>query len=69
MLSDEIYERLTYDGVPHTSMAAIDHMFERTITINGFSKSHSMTGYRIGALSIAHLLTSLLRVLFLLYIN
>jgi len=69
VLSDEIYERLTYDGVPHTSMAAIDHMFERTITINGFSKSHSMTGYRIGALSIAHLLTSLLRVLFLLYIN
>eukprot|EP00597_Dinobryon_sp_UTEXLB2267_P000029 CAMPEP_0170056804 /NCGR_PEP_ID=MMETSP0019_2-20121128/67_1 /TAXON_ID=98059 /ORGANISM="Dinobryon sp., Strain UTEXLB2267" /LENGTH=397 /DNA_ID=CAMNT_0010261391 /DNA_START=185 /DNA_END=1378 /DNA_ORIENTATION=+ len=48
VLSDEIYERLTYDGVPHTSMAAIDHMFERTITINGFSKSHSMTGYRIG---------------------
>eukprot|EP00597_Dinobryon_sp_UTEXLB2267_P011183 CAMPEP_0170129878 /NCGR_PEP_ID=MMETSP0020_2-20130122/22172_1 /TAXON_ID=98059 /ORGANISM="Dinobryon sp., Strain UTEXLB2267" /LENGTH=338 /DNA_ID=CAMNT_0010364361 /DNA_START=143 /DNA_END=1156 /DNA_ORIENTATION=+ len=46
--ADEIYERLTYDGVPHTSMAAIDHMFERTITINGFSKSHSMTGYRIG---------------------
>ena len=47
VISDEIYERLTYD-VPHVSFAAIPDMLHRTITINGFSKSHSMTGYRIG---------------------
>jgi aspartate/methionine/tyrosine aminotransferase len=47
VISDEIYERLTYD-VPHTSFASLPEMFDRVITINGFSKSHSMTGYRIG---------------------
>lgn len=48
VLSDEIYERLTYEDTPHVSFASLPGMFERTITINGFSKSHSMTGYRIG---------------------
>lgn len=47
IISDEIYERLTYD-VPHTSFASLPGMFDRTITINGFSKSHSMTGFRLG---------------------
>lgn len=47
VISDEIYERITYD-VPHTSFAALPNQFDRTITINGFSKSHSMTGYRLG---------------------
>ena len=47
VISDEIYERLTYD-VPHVSFASLPDMIQRTITINGFSKSHSMTGYRIG---------------------
>ena len=47
VISDEIYERLTYD-VPHTSFASLPGMFDRTVTINGFSKSHSMTGYRLG---------------------
>lgn len=46
VISDEIYERLTYD-VPHASFASMSDMMHRTITINGFSKSHSMTGYRI----------------------
>eukprot|EP01035_Chromulina_nebulosa_P018299 gene18299-23982_t len=49
IIADEIYERLTYDGTGHVSFAKLsDEMFERTVTINGFSKSHSMTGYRIG---------------------
>lgn len=48
MLSDEIYERLTYDNAVHTSFATLPGMHERTITINGFSKSHAMTGFRVG---------------------
>jgi aspartate/methionine/tyrosine aminotransferase len=47
ILSDEIYERLTYD-VEHTSFAALPGMMDRTVVVNGFSKSHSMTGYRVG---------------------
>jgi aspartate/methionine/tyrosine aminotransferase len=47
ILSDEIYERLTYD-VPHVSVASLPGMYDRTVTVNGFSKSHSMTGFRIG---------------------
>jgi len=45
--SDEIYERLVYD-VEHVSFAALEGMKDRTIVINGFSKSHAMTGYRLG---------------------
>jgi aspartate/methionine/tyrosine aminotransferase len=49
VLSDEIYERLTYDpNAPHISFASLPDMMDRTVVINGFSKSHSMTGYRIG---------------------
>lgn len=48
VISDEIYEQLVYDGEQHTSFAALAGMMERTVTINGFSKSYSMTGYRIG---------------------
>ena len=47
VISDEIYERITYDA-EHVSFAALPNQFQRTITINGFSKSHSMTGYRLG---------------------
>ncbi|PYI54555.1 aminotransferase A [Paenibacillus flagellatus] len=47
VISDEIYSELTY-GVPHRSIAALPGMKERTIVINGLSKSHSMTGWRIG---------------------
>ncbi|KAG8464428.1 hypothetical protein KFE25_003491 [Diacronema lutheri] len=50
VLSDEIYEAITY-GVPHVSFAALDGMKERTLTINGFSKAYSMTGYRLGYLA------------------
>ncbi len=48
VLSDEIYSELTFAAEPHVSAAAIDGMWERTITINGFSKSFSMTGWRLG---------------------
>eukprot|EP00587_Corethron_hystrix_P004986 CAMPEP_0113317472 /NCGR_PEP_ID=MMETSP0010_2-20120614/12365_1 /TAXON_ID=216773 ORGANISM="Corethron hystrix, Strain 308" /NCGR_SAMPLE_ID=MMETSP0010_2 /ASSEMBLY_ACC=CAM_ASM_000155 /LENGTH=383 /DNA_ID=CAMNT_0000174457 /DNA_START=321 /DNA_END=1472 /DNA_ORIENTATION=+ /assembly_acc=CAM_ASM_000155 len=48
IVADEIYERLTYDRVEHVSFASFPGMMTRTITINGFSKSHAMTGYRLG---------------------
>lgn len=47
VISDEIYSELTY-GVRHTSIAEFPGMKERTIVINGFSKSHAMTGWRLG---------------------
>jgi len=50
VLSDEIYEVLTYDGRKHISFASLPGAFESTITINGFSKTYSMTGWRIGYL-------------------
>jgi aminotransferase len=47
VLSDEIYAELTY-GQHHTSIANIPDMYERTVVVNGFSKSHAMTGWRMG---------------------
>ncbi len=47
VLSDEIYAELTYSG-SHVSIASIDGMAERTVVVNGFSKSYSMTGWRLG---------------------
>ncbi|MEM3762626.1 MAG: pyridoxal phosphate-dependent aminotransferase [Archaeoglobaceae archaeon] len=47
VMSDEIYEKIIFEGT-HYSLASFDGMFERTITINGFSKTYSMTGWRIG---------------------
>ena len=47
VLSDEIYAELTYDG-HHVSIAGIDDMRERTLVVNGFSKSYAMTGWRLG---------------------
>lgn len=48
VLSDEIYSELTYGGKSHVSIASLDKMYERTIVINGFSKSYAMTGWRLG---------------------
>ena len=48
VLTDEIYSELTYDGAPHTSIAALPGMRERTIFLHGFSKAFAMTGFRIG---------------------
>ena len=48
VISDEIYAELTFGGAPHVSIASIDGMRERTVLINGFSKTFSMTGWRLG---------------------
>ncbi len=47
-ITDEIYEHILYDGARHISMAALEGMSERTVTINGLSKSYSVTGWRVG---------------------
>ena len=52
ILSDEIYEKLTYDGVKHTSVGSLSkEAYDLTITVNGFSKSYAMTGWRLGYLA------------------
>ena len=48
VFSDEVYEHFVYDGAKNYSIASLDGMFERTITINGFSKTFAMTGWRLG---------------------
>lgn len=48
VIADEIYAELAYDGYEHVSFASIDGMWERTITLNGFSKAFAMTGWRLG---------------------
>ena len=48
VLTDEIYSELTYDEVPHHSIAALPGMKERTVFLHGFSKAFAMTGWRIG---------------------
>jgi aspartate/methionine/tyrosine aminotransferase len=47
-ITDEIYEHILYDGTKHISMASLDGMRERTVTINGMSKTYSVTGWRVG---------------------
>ncbi len=52
VVSDEIYEKLLYDGAKHLSMgAASPEVFDRTITSNGFAKGYAMTGWRVGYLA------------------
>lgn len=52
ILSDEIYEKLVYEGAEHVSVASISpEAYDLTITVNGFSKSYSMTGWRLGYLA------------------
>jgi aspartate aminotransferase len=48
VISDEIYDEIVFDGVQARSLGSMDGMTDRTITINGFSKSYSMTGWRLG---------------------
>jgi len=47
-ITDEIYEHILYDGARHISIATLDGMRERTVTINGMSKTYSVTGWRVG---------------------
>jgi aminotransferase len=51
VISDEVYENILYDGAMHLSIASISGMNERTITINSFSKTYSMTGWRMAYLA------------------
>src|SRR5699024_4577841 len=48
VLSDEIYEKIVYDDVKYTSVASLPGMYERSVTINGFSKAYAMDGWRLG---------------------
>ncbi|MDO8873235.1 MAG: aminotransferase class I/II-fold pyridoxal phosphate-dependent enzyme [Methanoregula sp.] len=49
LISDEIYAELTYEGT-HVASATVSDLWERTITLNGFSKAYAMTGWRVGYL-------------------
>src|SRR6266496_3547465 len=52
ILSDEIYEKLVYDDAKHVSIASLSkEAYDLTITVNGFSKSYAMTGWRLGYLA------------------
>jgi aspartate aminotransferase len=48
VLSDEIYETLLYEGAVYAGIGTVEGMYERTIVVNGFSKSYAMTGWRLG---------------------
>lgn len=60
-ITDEIYEHILYDGAQHISIASIDGMRERTVTINSLSKSYSVTGWRVGWAIAAPPLTAAIR--------
>jgi len=62
VVSDEIYEKILYEG-EHVPPASLDGMFDRTVTVNGFSKTYSMTGWRLGWLvAPAHLFKEISKV-------
>lgn len=60
-VTDEIYEHILYDGAKHISLATIDGMRDRTITINGMSKTFSVTGWRVGWAIASAALTNAIR--------
>lgn len=60
VLADEIYEYLVYGDENHHSIAAMPGMRERTVTVNGFSKSYAMTGWRLGYVGVDKSLMSAL---------
>jgi aspartate/methionine/tyrosine aminotransferase len=62
-VTDEIYEHILYDGCAHCAIATLDGMRERTITINGLSKTYSVTGWRVGyAIAPPHLTEAIRKV-------
>lgn len=61
VFADEIYERLTYDGVKNISIGSLPGVEDRTITVNGFSKAYAMTGWRIGYIVAEKKLSATLR--------
>jgi aminotransferase len=52
LISDEIYEKLVFDGARHVSVASLPGLADRTIVVGGFSKSYCMTGWRVGYLAV-----------------
>jgi aminotransferase len=60
-ITDEIYEHILYDGARHVPMAALPGMAERTITINGMSKTYGVTGWRVGWALAPEVLTAAIR--------
>ena len=63
LVADEIYEKLIYDDCKHISMASLPGMHSRTLTLNGFSKCYSMTGWRLGYVAAtADLIEALVRI-------
>ena len=60
-VTDEIYEHMLYDGARHISLATLDGMRDRTITINALSKTYSVTGWRVGWAIAAPEVTSAIR--------
>ncbi len=48
VMSDEIYSRMTYDGLPHVSLGSFPELRDRLILLDGFSKTYAMTGWRLG---------------------
>jgi aspartate/methionine/tyrosine aminotransferase len=61
VFADEIYEKIVYDGLKPVSIGALPGMEERTVTVNGFSKSYAMTGWRIGYFAAGNKLSHVLR--------
>ncbi len=49
-ITDEIYEHIIYDGLPHVALAGLDGMRERSVTISGMSKTYAVTGWRVGSI-------------------
>lgn len=63
VVSDEVYEKITYEKDSHFSIGSIPEMEKRTITINGFSKAYAMTGWRLGyVVANKELITNMLKV-------
>ena len=60
-VTDEIYEHIVYDGARHISIATLDGMRDRTVTISGVSKTYGVTGWRIGYCLAAPAITSAIR--------
>src|SRR5438874_2668191 len=60
-ITDEIYEHILYDGIEHISIATLDGMRERTVTINGMSKTYAVTGWRVGWTVAAPAITNAIR--------
>jgi aminotransferase len=61
VITDEIYEHMLYDGAEHVAMATLPGMRERTVTINGLSKTYAVTGWRVGWTVAPEALTSAIR--------